>query len=99
MELMHRDIRRGLLTALLIGSIVLAGCLSAFAQGGVWSTQASMPTARAYVGAGEIDGRLYVVGGGTPTAHSGATEAYDPGTNTWATKAVTPPGVDESTGM
>lgn len=56
-----------------------------------WTTGSSMPTARAYAAAVEINGQLYVVGGTpTGTSYTGALEVYDPGTDTWTSKAPMP---------
>jgi len=60
-----------------------------------WTTKAPMPTARAGGAAGVINGILFVVGGTSSSAIGGHTdlnnvEAYNPTTNTWATKAPMP---------
>jgi len=60
-----------------------------------WSTMAPMPTARRLLGVGVVNGVIYAVGGdtsqlsGNDEAYDGV-EAYDPATNTWATKAPMP---------
>ncbi len=59
----------------------------------VWTTKASMPTSRYYLGAGVINGILYVVGGqgsGGSSYNKNTLEAYNPATNTWTTKASLP---------
>jgi N-acetylneuraminic acid mutarotase len=54
----------------------------------VWTTKASMPTARWAAAGGVIDGKLYVAGGtGTDFSTLSAMEVYDPATNTWAARA------------
>ncbi len=59
-----------------------------------WSTKASMPTPRTNLAVGAVNGVLYAVGGyggingGSNTL--GTVEAYDPSTNSWATKASMP---------
>jgi N-acetylneuraminic acid mutarotase len=57
-----------------------------------WTTKAPMPTGRAQISAGVINGILYVVGGNTssfgPALHK--VEAYNPVTNSWTTKAPMP---------
>src|SRR5439155_16652468 len=51
-----------------------------------WTPKAPMPTARAFLAVGVVNGIIYAVGG-----WSGATvEAYDPTTDTWTTKASMP---------
>ncbi len=59
-----------------------------------WATKTPMPTARFESAAGAIGGKFYVVGG-APCDHLGCPpfatlEAYDPATDTWATKAPMP---------
>jgi N-acetylneuraminic acid mutarotase len=74
-----------------------------------WTTKASMPTARAELGVGVVNGILYAVDGAYNPGIYGVTyvvatvEAYDPATNTWTTKASDPtarygPGVDAING-
>ena len=50
-----------------------------------WTEKADMPTARCYVSASVLDGKIYAIGGSLDT--NGPTvstvEEYDPGTNTW----------------
>jgi N-acetylneuraminic acid mutarotase len=54
----------------------------------VWTTKASMPTARWGAAGGVIDGKLYVAGGrGTDYSPLSTLELYDPATNTWAARA------------
>lgn len=50
-----------------------------------WAAKTAMPTPRAGVTAGVVDGKIYVVGGG-----SNVTEVYDPKTDSWTTKAPMP---------
>ena len=57
----------------------------------VWTTKASMPTARSGFAAGVVNGVVYAVGG----IRDGLTflttvQAYNPATNGWATKAPLP---------
>jgi N-acetylneuraminic acid mutarotase len=49
-----------------------------------------MPTARLYLTAGVIKGKLYAVGGSSANGDSNVNEAYNPATNTWTTKAHMP---------
>jgi Kelch motif len=56
-----------------------------------WATRAPMPTVRAGLAVGVVNGLLYAVGGSATGANDLATlEAYDPLTNTWTTKAPMP---------
>jgi N-acetylneuraminic acid mutarotase len=58
-----------------------------------WTAKAPMPTGRADLGIGVVNGILYAVGG--TTANRLATlEAYDPSTNTWTTKTSMPTARD-----
>lgn len=58
-----------------------------------WSLRAPAPTARGGIGAGVVNGRIYVVGGEGaprgqfPTGVFPMTESYDPATDRWATHA------------
>ncbi len=55
-----------------------------------WFEKAPAATARLAVSAATIKRIVYVVGGHTGTAESGALEAYDPATNRWTTRAALP---------
>ena len=55
-----------------------------------WSTVAPMPTARAHLAAGVINGILYAVGGQDGGTEIGALEAYDPATGAWTARAPMP---------
>lgn len=55
----------------------------------LWRTRASMPTPRLEAGAAVINGKVYVVGGFSGSALT-TTEAYDPATDTWTTRADMP---------
>ena len=72
--------------------VVLCGPMllvsAALAQGGAWSTKAPMPTARSSLAVDQINGIVYAAGGFTGSKFAVATvEAYDPGTNSWTSKA------------
>jgi hypothetical protein len=49
-----------------------------------WDSLAPMPTPRGWLSSGVVDGIIYAIGGGYPTA-TNKNEAYDPLTNTWDT--------------
>jgi N-acetylneuraminic acid mutarotase len=59
-----------------------------------------MPTARYQVGAAELNGLLYVIGGnpgcGAPDQMLSAVEAYDPISNLWSSMAPLPVGITEA---
>jgi N-acetylneuraminic acid mutarotase len=51
-----------------------------------WTPVAALPTARASLGVGVVNGILYAIGGLGAAAYD-TVEAYDPGTNTWTPRA------------
>jgi N-acetylneuraminic acid mutarotase len=59
--------------------------------GGAWTSKAPLPVAISEVGVGQVDGKLYVVGG---TERSGAATTlnmrYDPATDNWQERAPLP---------
>lgn len=56
-----------------------------------WTTRASMPTARYWLGlAAAPNGKLYAIGGTASNGGSAAVEEYDPASNTWSTRASMP---------
>ena len=65
-----------------------------FGQGGTWIAKAPMPTPRASLAVGVVNGILYAVGGDgvadIPNDYLGTVEAYDPATDKWTAKAPTP---------
>jgi N-acetylneuraminic acid mutarotase len=72
-----------------IGLISLAS-LSLAAEG-VWTKKADMPTARSLLASCVVDGKVYAIGGGRPSAVLySAVEQYDPATDTWTKKANMP---------
>jgi len=56
------------------------------AGSGTWVTKAPMPTARDGLALGEVNGILYAIGSNVVAVN----EAYDPTTDSWATKAPIP---------
>jgi len=57
-----------------------------------WSTATSMPTARDFLAAAAVNGKIYAIGGMTSNFVSGVVstvEVYDPATYTWITAAPT----------
>lgn len=52
-----------------------------------WVSKAPMPTARTYLGAAEVNGKIYAIGGFSDLNN---TEEYDPITDTWTIKAAMP---------
>lgn len=56
-----------------------------------WEQKTSMPTARGYLSAAVVGGRLYAIGGATAWPNrTDKVEMYDPVTDTWQTKAPMP---------
>ncbi|MFB3888309.1 MAG: Kelch repeat-containing protein [Candidatus Bathyarchaeia archaeon] len=64
----------------------------------IWTAKASMPTPRGGFAIATYNDRVYVIGGQTrrpsgpeePSPYTNATEAYDPATDTWTTRAPIP---------
>jgi small nuclear ribonucleoprotein (snRNP)-like protein len=83
------------LTATAAGSGLAGNPVTFAALASNWISRAPMPTPRALLGVGVINGVLYAVGGqggndGNPYGILGTVEAYDPATNSWSTKATMP---------
>jgi S-formylglutathione hydrolase FrmB/N-acetylneuraminic acid mutarotase len=58
---------------------------------GVWIYKSPMPTARSFLGACILKGKIYAIGGATGVmTFSSALEVYDPLTDTWTQKANMP---------
>ena len=52
-----------------------------------------MPTARLFLAAAEVGGKIYAIGGNDDNGvNLSVVEEYDPASNTWATKAPMPTG-------
>jgi N-acetylneuraminic acid mutarotase len=72
-----------------IGLISLASL--SLAEEGVWTKKADMSTARSLLAACVVDGKVYAIGGGRPSAVLySAVEQYDPATDTWTSKTDMP---------
>src|SRR5205085_284110 len=73
-----------------IGVLLFVGSVFGAAPGGVggWRSLAPVPTPRSEVGAAEVNGLIYVVGGFEPGG--AANEAYDPRTDSWSVRAPLP---------
>ncbi len=59
------------------------------AGSGTWNLAAALPDGRQDASGAVVDGRLFVVGGRTPTTQN-AVSAYDPKTDKWETQPVVP---------
>jgi N-acetylneuraminic acid mutarotase len=72
-----------------IGYIYTGHYINSENQDEQWQTRADMPTARQFLAAVEVNGKIYALGGynGTPL-HTN--EEYDPVTNTWQSRADMP---------
>ena len=82
--------KRKLHNLFLVEAIVLLGLLLmvsiGLAQGGAWYPKADIPTTRCFASSCEIDGKIYVIGGGQHVSTCLNTmEVYDPATDTWDT--------------
>jgi N-acetylneuraminic acid mutarotase len=81
---MKKTILLMLVLALYLASICLAA-------ENTWTTKAGMPTARSYLSASVVDGKIYVIGGlSNQTISIPTVEVYDPVSNTWERKADMP---------
>ncbi len=94
LEKRSKNLTRGILLAVILGLTVTLGLTGltgwASAQEGIWVTKTSMPAATASSGGsgGVIGGRLFVVGGTTPSGFpTGSNEMYNRETDTWTSKA------------
>ena len=80
-------------TTSLVTVLALGLATVSLAAEGTWTQKTDMLTARYGCGAGEVDGKIYVIGGWdawndpTPLA---TVEVYDPATDTWEGKADMP---------
>jgi N-acetylneuraminic acid mutarotase len=55
-----------------------------------WTAVASMSTARSQFCSAVVNGKIYVIGGSTPTGSTNLVEEYNPTTDSWVTKAPLP---------
>ena len=78
-----------ILTAILPSLAVILPA-SAKDQSDVWTSMASMPTARGGFGAAVVNGRIYAIGGFNGNAPLNVVEEYNPLTNQWTTKTPMP---------
>ena len=75
------------LVFLIASSIIVVLSVSGTTAENTWTAKAPMPTARTLLGAAEVNGKIYAIGG---FSDLNVTEEYDPITDTWTTKAVIP---------
>jgi RNA polymerase sigma factor (sigma-70 family) len=60
-------------------------------EGDTWTKKADMPTARTWLSASVVNGKIYAIGGCVGVSiHTSLVEEYDPATNTWTQKADMP---------
>lgn len=70
---------------------LLLSAVHSEAAGGIWTTAASMPTAREGLAAAVVDGKIYAMGGFEAEYRAVPTvEVYDPLTDTWTRRADMP---------
>ncbi len=63
---------------------ILIFCPAALAQGGTWTSGlGAMPTPRAQLAVGAVNGFIYAIGGSGPGGYSAAVERYDPVSHGW----------------
>jgi N-acetylneuraminic acid mutarotase len=83
-------LQRKLQNVFLIVALTILGLLvnvsTSLAQGGSWIQMTDIPTARLMASSCELNGKIYVIGGGKTLVSSLNTmEVYDPVTDTWDT--------------
>ena len=86
------DYRMRLMFVGLVAAVVLGGGVNAKADF-VWMQKADMPTPRWSHTSAVVNGKIYVIGGGTSEPGDvmlSVTEVYDPATNMWTRKADMP---------
>jgi len=96
-SLVKRDRPR---VVLALAAVILTGCLGTTTDStapvdilspGKWVSLAPMPTARQEVAVGELNGRVFVIGGfGAGSEAVPTVEVYDPATDRWETRAPLP---------
>ena len=64
------------------------------APDGVWTAKKPLPVARNEVALAATGGNLYVVGGGIAGNAVPMIDEYDPGSDTWRSRAAMPKGLD-----
>ena len=70
--------------------------VAAQGKGDTWTKKADMPTARAWLSASVVDGKIYAIGGCVDVLrHTSILEEYDPVTDTWTRKADMPTARDQ----
>ncbi len=64
-------------------------CLSSicFAEEGVWTRKADMPTPRRSLSANAVNGKIYVIGGWLGSGNIAPVEVYDPAEDSWTRKS------------
>jgi hypothetical protein len=72
---------------LIFGVVILTPVSGTIATMDSWVSKEPMPTARTSLGAAEVNGKIYTIGGFTDLNN---TEEYDPITDTWTIKAAMP---------
>jgi N-acetylneuraminic acid mutarotase len=81
------------------GLSLFLGGARVFAQAGVWTTEAPMPSPVAAAASGVINGKLYLAGGfNLASGYLASTLVYDPATNTWEARAPMPAAREDAVG-
>jgi N-acetylneuraminic acid mutarotase len=88
---MSRKVVLLLVLVFLIGSSAMAFQSVSVVSADSWSSKAPMKVARANLGVGVVNGKIYAIGGFVENGSTtGTNEEYDPITDTWAFKAPMP---------
>jgi len=78
-------------TILIVFVLALGQASMTLAAEDTWTTKADMPTARSYLSASVVDGKIYAIGGlSDKTISIPTVEVYDPATDTWERRADMP---------
>ena len=71
---------------------------AAVAPTNFWATKAPLPFQRSHGPVGVLNGNIYVIGGLSPVGFLRSVDAYNPVTDTWASKAPMPVTIDRPNG-
>jgi len=92
MKWLHRDrMRLAAVVVVISGFLSTTAICSAVEY--IWTNKAEMPTPRWAHTSAEVNGKIYIIGGGTSEPDSiclSSVEEYDPSTDTWTRKADMP---------
>ena len=79
-----------LVAAILVQMLYVTSSAAAIQTENQWNKKADMPTARTYLRAAVVNGKIYALGGTIKNQPVTSNEQYDPTTNTWVSKKPMP---------